>query len=355
MEVNTNEAAEEPVVPVTPESPQVDDAAAPAEVDVNEHPEMKALVASFSTAAVDTEVAESEDKPEAATPEGEPEAEVGKDAPAAEEPTAWITDSDRRYANALGVSAEELADFGSREELDRFGRILAARQTARVEKAEEPAKTAEYVDQPILADGTLNVEWFKQHEYDEGQIAMAQAAADKAKKLDEVEQKFEAIQGRMAEEQRHRDINDFHDALDNIDGEFFGKTIVKDATGAEKPVVISEKLGARRQAVFAQLDVAHESLSRRLGHAPSMSQKVELAAKLAWQSELAEVAAKRTAAAEKGKLTKIVKQAQKVRPVGSQAVSAGRSKNVDPDSVEAVTSNPEFVALMAKFNEHNAN
>ncbi len=308
--------------------------------DVLADPDVQKLISGWQGEPEVSEEAEVEPAGEVA--EVEAEAEV--------EPTTWIEDRDRRYAAAIGLSAEELAEFTGREELDRFGRMLAGRQVKQEPvKAAPEAKTepAVYVDEPIV-DGKLNVEWFKKHDYDDGQIAIAQANLDSAKELAEIKQQFGELQKFTAEQQRDRDLNDFHDALDRTDGEFFGKTLVDG-----RAVQISERLGERRAAVFAQLDIAHESLSRRLGHAPTMAQKVELATQLAWSKELGEMAQKRSEAAKKGQLTKVANQARKVRPAGSTPKTLTKTV-ADPESPEAMLADPERKALVTRIKEENA-
>lgn len=338
METNNQAEEQEPVVEPTSE------AKVESTSEVLKHPEMKTLLSSFETDSDEPEVeeveAESGEEPEGEQAEVEPETE-----PEAE---SWVLDRDRRYAATLGLTEDALADFGSRDELEKFGRLMSLAQKPEPKAEPEPQpESAEYVDKPFLPNGDINVEWYRKHDYDEGQIALAEAKAKDAKKLAEISQQFESLQGYLAEQHRDRDLNDFHDALDNLDGEFFGKTIAEG-----KAVVISEQLGRRRSDVFAQLDVAAESLARRLGHPPSMAQKVELAAQLAYGNELKAAAEKRSAAAKKGHLSRVAAQARKVRPVGSQAPAQGT--HTPRVTSKEVLADPQMKALLAQIKEENA-
>lgn len=343
METNQETPEEQPVVE------QVEEQVLETAADVLKDPEVQALVASFKEPPAAPEETELGEVAEEEVTEGE--VEQTEETPEAPTETSWIEGRDRHYAAALGLTAEELAEFESRAELERFGKMLIARQSHATPSPEpkQEAKAPEYIDQPILDDGTLNVEWFRKHDYDEGQIALAQANLDQSKKFAEFQQQFESLQQISAEQQRERDLNDFHDSLDRLDGEWFGKTL----NDRGEPVQISATLGERRQAVFAQLDVASESLTRKLGHPPTMSQRVQLAAQLAWGSELAEVASRRSEAARKGQITKIANQARKVRPVSAPAKII-KSKPADPESTDAILNDPEMQAMLSKIAETNA-
>lgn len=318
-----------------------------------EHPEMKALLASFKDADASTEEEAGEVASEEASDDTEVEAqETGDAGTDAGDPPAddkWVTAKDRILARFIGLTNEELDALGSREELNELATFHESLKGGKKGEQQEATEAAEpeYVDAPILADGTLNVEWFRKHDYDDGQIALAEANAKQAKANKEIVKQFESLQQTLAVEHRNRDINEFHDALDRIDGEFFGKTLNERG----EAVQISDRLGARRSQVFAQLDVAAESLSRRLGHAPTMAQKVELASQLAWGTELRDLASRRSEAAKKAQLTKAHNQSKKIRPVGSARTAA--PKKEAPTTVEGVVSHPEFKALIAQFDEIN--
>lgn len=343
------EVTPEPVAEEAPEA-QIEHDAEDSTESVMAAPEMKALLESFKDSespAAEPETANAGEVAEEAAAPGETQ----PGAPA-DEPKSWVTVSDRILARSLDIPENELEAIGSREELERLARVLSyvkPRAAADPAKPAEPEQAAEYVDSPLLADGSVNVEWYRKNDYDEGQITLAQKQAEALKEHATLKGQFEELLQTQAEQQRERDINDFHDALDRLDGEFFGKTMTD-----KGPALISESLGRRRGEVFAQLDIADASLTRRLGHAPTMHQRVELAARLAWAAELDAAAAKRSEAARKGAVTRLHNQSTKVRPVGSVARTTPAPKAA-PNTTEAVLGHPEFKAMLDGFAEKNAN
>lgn len=319
--------------------------------EVMAHPEMKSLLASFKETSENEEVSDEEvgEGTEAEEQEASESTEAAA-APAAEETESWITAKDRVLARFIGLTETELAGLSSRSELaelEAYHKSLAA--TPVKETEEEAEAEPEYVDKPFLANGEINVEWFRKHDYDEGMIAVAEGQAKQAKANAAIAKALEEDRARMAHDHRARDLNEFHDALDRIDGEFFGKTLSERG----ETLTISEKLGERRSKVYAQLGLAAESLAIRYGHPPTMSQQVELAAQLAYEKELKDIASRRSEAARKGQLTKLHKQSTRVRPASSPGKAMPKAKKSEPDTVESVMAHPEMQAMLAKFSEDN--
>lgn len=101
--------------------------------------------------------------------------------------------------------------FGSREEFSRAAALLEAAASARqaeqkpaarpvVEPA--PVEEPEYVDEPVV-DGKVNVEWYRQHDYDEGTIKAMEAQRawqDKLEKQFAEQETGAQLQQREAEE-----------------------------------------------------------------------------------------------------------------------------------------------------------
>lgn len=150
-------------------------------------------------------------------------------------PTGWVESQDRLLARRMGLEDADVDAFGSRDEftramdvLDRQQRRMAAAQP-RVQPAPAPAAAEEgetkAPETPWIKDGKLNLDYYKQTGedgepiYDPATLAIIESQA-----------RTEAFITDMIAQQQQQAAqsfaNEFHDALDALDPDYFGRSLV---------------------------------------------------------------------------------------------------------------------------------
>ncbi len=312
---------------------------------------------------IEAEAAEEvvEDTPE--QPEGEVADDNVSDPPADTPVGPWYSDTDREYASRHGISEWHLQQFGSREEFSRAAALLEAAASARQadKKAApgpllEPApeKEPEYVDEPVV-DGKVNVEWYRQHDYDEGTIKAMEAQRAWQDKL---EKQFAEQETRAQQQQREaeeaaaqREINAFHEAADLARPDFYGKTT--DEYGNYLP--LTPEQNKRRETLFEEIywlsqRIAHEQ-QRSTGKVaiPSWSALIKQAEVRAFGEELNRKTQEERLAAAKS-------QNRAIRPAaGSVGAGTARRASTMPatESVADISQDPEVIEAWNRASKNN--
>lgn len=166
---------------------------------------------------------------------------------------SWVTDDLRSYAQSYGLGDDELKQFGSADEFKRAALIFDKQLVKPPEpktEATETATPAEKAEAKRLAK--LDLKKYEEGGYDEDTLEAVRKqneAIDYVEQLEnrikEIEPSVEAMKQHFIEQDRIRQINAFHSAVDGLDQDLFGKSL--DDSGR-----------------VAQLDKKHDDNRRKL-------------------------------------------------------------------------------------------
>jgi hypothetical protein len=285
----------------------------PVEEEVSETVEQEVQAEVEAATEQDAEVAEAEvsdDQPEIT------EDVAGKDAPAQVE--SWVTAEDRDYARDLDLSDEDLSSFASREEFVRAAKLADKQRVASLKK-EIPAEKA--VEQPVAKDDPLDPK--KWDEYADDTKTLVQTLRDEraareamAKQLEAQQAQSLAVQQYFAQQAHAAKLNSFHDVLDSLEPEFFGKST--DEKGKYKSLDAAHN--GNREKVWKAKEELEAVYAHRGQQPPPEKVLIQRAKELALGDEIRK--------AEKAKLSKtLAAQSRQRRPVaGSKPIAAGVKK-----------------------------
>lgn len=199
-----------------------------------------------------------------ASPEPTPAAETGQPTSARTPGSPWYSHVHLEAAQSRGLTELDLRSFQSEGQflkaIQTSDAIMARRlsqappQQAAAPAAPAPQVRDEDVDAPVLPDGRLNVAYYKNRgDIDESIIAGFQATRDmqdreleRNKELVELREKSKQSEEVVKQMAVTREINEFHDALDKLDPEFYGVSVDKYGTPGE----FSEEQYQRRATAF---------------------------------------------------------------------------------------------------------
>lgn len=217
-------------------------------------------------------IAEERDKVEGTvetkSDEGEEAAEEGEDS--AEDERAWLDDSLKAEVSAYGIDEKELADFTSREEVERAMRMfdrtaLEAGRKAMKEQDETPqrdekGKFTKNEPEPTIKEGRYEIALDKDV-YDEGLVA------ELTRMRDHYEERIATLETRFAEADSRAEEERFDNLVDTLGhADLFGKS------GKE-----TTKELERRQNLFVQvkaLQVGLQQLGRPVEFDQSLVNRV---------------------------------------------------------------------------------
>lgn len=212
------------------------------------------------------------------------------------EASSWIDDNLKAEVAAYGLEESELADFASREELDRALRLLdktaleagrkaladgadsAKAETTRNEKGqfvkkEEGAKAPEPKAEPeVKKDGRYEIQLDKDI-YDE------EIVGEFTRLRDHYESRLEALESRLFEQEAKSEEQHFDSLVDSLDhDDLFGKTGKEDATQLQRreDLLIQAKalmLGLAQMGRPTDLDEALVNRAARMLFAEDLSKK----------------------------------------------------------------------------------
>lgn len=282
--------------------------------------------------------------------------EPGVDAPDdATPPTSWVDDFTRQVAAAHGVDDEDLEAFGSREAFGAALRLINKRTAPTAPTREEPAapEAPAYLDKPHNADGSINVEYYKKHDYDEATIALAESNRQLQEQLGKQNQQSEWLAKHVAQQETERYWHAVHEAFDAHRPEFYGRTT--DEAGHILANALSKDQGARRVNVFQQIETlqtAYQSMGRPI---PSVPQLVKQAEQMVYADELVKLQAAADGIQRQERLDAVAGQSRRRRPVATTAGGKRRKREPEEDrhSTKAIANDPDIVAIWRRAEEAN--
>jgi len=257
--------------------------------------------------------------------------------------TSWITDEAKEFGASYNLDEKAVAEFGSMEELERFGRAvdLAIRQRAPVSqepKSEAPATDTESTSKSLNTFEPFDIEAMKaetENPYDEFSIRMAEV--------------HNANLERMAKDQKAADekaaqaeVMKFEQHLDGLDKTLFG-TAVKDGSLVD----LNPSFAANRRAVYENMLLIKDSLPE--GQSIPENALIQRAVR----ATFGEVG-------RKADPVKVEKQSRKRRP--ARGANRGQNAGAQPsrtrydngeDEVKAIANSPKIKALWNRMQREN--
>jgi hypothetical protein len=291
-------------------------------------------------------------KEEAKEAEGDTEEvvdqEPGKDAGAdgGGKEASWVNDEVRETAKGYGLSDEDVQAFKDPETF-RAACLLIDKQLVKsiqdkpVESKEEKQDAK---DLPLL-----DLKRYEEAEYDENTIALVKYANALREELDSIRGETKQLQAERADRERRHEIAAFHDAVDQLDAERYGRTI--DERG--RPVPLGKAHDETRRKLYEQAQTLAAGIVTRaqvLGkpvEMPPLSVLVRRAEQLAFGEEIRQEEKKKL-------LAKAAEQSKRRRPVGGArgtVTPRTRKENVDP--IKEIVNSPELVAFWDRVQEEN--
>ena len=279
--------------------------------------------------------------------------EAGEEAEAPEESTEedssepeeqdWVSEV-AELAASYGMDEDEVREtFKSKEEFERLSVVMDKQQALYMRQPESTPESYEKQPEPeepsevpgLKADGTLDLEWLQENGYDETSIAMF-------KKVHTLEQQAREQQAYvLAKEQYARD-NAFHDSLDVIDPEFFGKSVDDDGNPIyDLPKEYADRRGRLAKEVRDVLypQMVQQNLKKGIVSEPNMRLAVKRGINLVFGKEMAERESRKRGEALK-------KQAARRRPVNSTSQSAAARAASKRPSDEVITKESQVEELV---------
>jgi len=276
-----------------------------------------------------------------------------------EEPAqTWLNDEYFAMADSYGLTLEDVQEMSGPEELMRMGKVLRQIPVAQQQDAlAAGADTAEEEEEkeeghPGFADGKINPKWFEDEGYDEVTVMIAKQLLQTQEGLSDFRSTSAPVMEGYAMEQQAKEINAFHDSLDKLDGEFFGKSIDEDGSPITQLEPVSS--GRRQKMLEAVSYVASDLADRqrsqgRTPQLPGYDKLAEMAYPLAFPEE-----------SEKGhragREEKLVKQSSKRRRAGGTngATSSNRVARSDgPWDASYLINDPDLTKKWNSYGETN--
>jgi hypothetical protein len=339
---------------------------APSAADVANDPDVvaafdraEALGESDSDAPPADGSADSTEQPAAG---GETTSSDSTPAPSSSTPAApWFNDQDIAAAEARGLSAYDLYEFGNAAEFRKAINVidraaLNSRQSAPAPSQAPAANTAtppapldeSAIDAPTLPDGRVNVSYFEKN-YDEGMAAAMRAV--RAQQDRDLQREAQAEQSAKAakDAEAQRRVDTFLDELDRDETGLYGKSL--DEHG--NPVTLDQQAYDRRLKTwnfvgFLKNQMAQEQQAKNLPVAlPPDAYFIKQATSTLYAAELIKREQDQRQAKQRGD---VLAQSRTIRPAaGSTGAGYARKAPTNKaDHPHVLASDPDVAAMFAK-------
>jgi hypothetical protein len=266
--------------------------------------------------------------------------EVGKEAPASAD---WLDDSTREVALSYGLSEDEVKEFSSQAEFNRFSRMMDKQFTSlgsqKIAPKQEPVAPQESND--------LDLSKFDPETYDPETIQLVKYAKETREELNRIKQETEVLMMAQRQVEQTRQVNEFHNVVDSLGDDRFGKTV--DESGNIQP--LSAAANELRKRVFESAAILAAGIIKRAEDAGTQANlpPMPVLVKRAYQMEFAQDIAARE---RKSVQNKITAQSKLRRPVaGHRGVAAAPAAG--RDEAQRLASNPAIVKAWKQFHAEN--
>ena len=284
----------------------------------------------------------------------EAEEEVSED----EAGPSWLDDETKAYGRSYGLSDEDLAQFDSKEQLEKFGQMtdrrLASQPAYQEYQQSPPAPQKEQPPEPESTDSQseaepdeelIDIEAMREQNYDTFAIKMAERI--NAKTIED-RKRAEA----EAESIRQKAERDFHGALNELDEAVFG-TMGSDG----QPQKLNRQQEENRKAVYSVVEKLYLDLqnqAQRTGQPMDvpMSSLVGRATRMVFNEDV-------NPRESQERTERVKAQSRKRRPSsspnrGQSATSKGPvSPETGDEDVAAIVQSPQMRAFWEKTQRQN--
>lgn len=278
----------------------------------------------------------------------------------AEETESWVDDQSRQLAESYGMSAEELAEFKSPEEFARAAVFLDKHLISLAPKAavQPPAEVpaGKPAEQPPVGKFDLDVQKFIDADYDEHTIELVKAHKALAEEHSQLQQSVGQFRQQVEADQQRATLNNFHDVVDTMEEDLFGRSLTSGSDGSDRLVVkLSEAHESARQKLYETMDAlaagiaAKAAQSGRPAELPPASVLIHRAKQVAFGEELRKRSIREFQ-------EKVAAQSKRRRPAAGRSRPASappKAQDGNRDEVADIADHPEVVKLWNKFQEEN--
>ena len=233
-----------------------------------------------------------------------------------------LSEEDYTLGQSYGLSREEVDDLGSRELLEKFGRISSRQAMEAKPKEAEPEPESESTEDESQEVATLDLSKVDLDEYDDVTKSAFQAIDQLQKKIAGLEKQNKQLE----QTQNSGAIQEFNTKLDNLDPEFFGSQ----GQGA-KPADMSKDQMDRRMKLAETIDMISAGYTSQGKQVPSLDVLIRDANAIAFREReeqkrktTSQKRLKKQSARRQSSGSRVKKQASVREPVDSEEAEIQR-------------------------------
>jgi hypothetical protein len=266
-----------------------------------------------------------EESVEESVDESEVQEEVAEDEAVENDSTGDIGLSEEDYTlgQSYGLSKEEIDDLGSRDLIEKFGRINARQAMELKPKEEEKKEVKEEVpEQEQESVAGWDISKIDLEEYDD----VTQSAFSAIDQLQKKIAQLESQNQRLEETKSDGAISEFNNQLDTLDPDFFGKQ-----GNGPKPSSMSKDQMDRRMKLAETIDMITAGLSSQGKQIPSLDVLIRDANALAFRERTEQLRKnesqkrlKKQAARRQSSGSRVSKQVKSAEPYDSEEAEIQR-------------------------------
>ena len=234
-----------------------------------------------------------------------------------------LSEEDYTLGQSYGLSKEEIDDLGSRDLIEKFGRINARQAMELKPKEEEKKEVKEEVpDQEQESVAGWDISKIDLEEYDD----VTQSAFTAIDQLQKKIAQLESQNQRLEETKSDGAISEFNNQLDTLDPDFFGKQ-----GSGPKPSSMSKDQMDRRMKLAETIDMITAGLSSQGKQIPSLDVLIRDANALAFRERTEQLRKnesqkrlKKQAARRQSSGSRVSKQVKSAEPYDSEEAEIQR-------------------------------
>jgi len=234
-----------------------------------------------------------------------------------------LSEEDYTLGQSYGLSKEEIDDLGSRDLIEKFGRINARQAMELKPKEEEKKEVKEEVpEQEQESVAGWDISKIDLEEYDD----VTQSAFNAIDQLQKKITQLESQNQRLEETKSDGAINEFNNQLDTLDPDFFGKQ-----GSGPKPSSMSKDQMDRRMKLAETIDMITAGLSSQGKQIPSLDVLIRDANALAFRERTEQIRKnesqkrlKKQAARRQSSGSRVSKQVKSAEPYDSEEAEIQR-------------------------------
>ena len=234
-----------------------------------------------------------------------------------------LSEEDYTLGQSYGLSKEEIDDLGSRDLIEKFGRINARQAMELKPKEEEKKEVKEEVpEQEQESVAGWDISKIDLEEYDD----VTQSAFNAIDQLQKKITQLESQNQRLEETKSDGAINEFNNQLDTLDPDFFGKQ-----GSGPKPSSMSKDQMDRRMKLAETIDMITAGLSSQGKQIPSLDVLIRDANALAFRERTEQLRKnesqkrlKKQAARRQSSGSRVSKQVKSAEPYDSEEAEIQR-------------------------------